>query len=297
MEKKYFLLFILFFTVAATVLTSCNKLNPTETIPCYGHIDKISLTTNYPTEGSDSSEINDAWVYVDDNPVGAFELPCTFPIIAGSGTHTITIFAGVKEDGVASSHTKYPFYSAYTINTTITQGATTKFTPATSYTSFAHFSWLEDFNGSSISITSDSNKNWCDTNMFIVQNPNPKVPDPDVYEGTGSGEVVLDNIHSLYLGKSDTFYLPNNGNAVFLEMNYKADAVFMVGLYPYGGTQPIAVVYVNSTSTWKKMYINLQPTLTMYPSVSRYHVCFNMNWNGGPPIHLFLDNIKLIRQP
>ena len=71
--------FLLFFT---TLLFSCNKFDGDQTIPAYIHIEKITLADNpIISEGSLSNRITDAWVYVDDELIGAFELPATFPVL------------------------------------------------------------------------------------------------------------------------------------------------------------------------------------------------------------------------
>src|SRR3954471_3898254 len=99
MKKIYF--YLTAFTGACLLAFSgCNKEEP---IPVYVHIEKISLVANPDgfvnsvtgDEGSLSSKISDAWVYVDEQLVGCFELPVTFPVLA-EGTHTVKIRAGIK---------------------------------------------------------------------------------------------------------------------------------------------------------------------------------------------------------
>jgi len=53
-------------------------INPAEPIPSYIHIDKIDLTTDYSSQGTSSNKITDAWIYVDNELIGAFEMPVTF---------------------------------------------------------------------------------------------------------------------------------------------------------------------------------------------------------------------------
>src|SRR3989337_3990814 len=85
---------------------ACNKEEP---IPSYIHIDAINLSTNYTIEGSSSNKILNAWIYIDDQSVGAFELPCTVPVLA-VGSHEIKIQAGIKENGIDATRIYYPFY-------------------------------------------------------------------------------------------------------------------------------------------------------------------------------------------
>ena len=46
--------------------SGCEVINPDEEIPSYLYIPKITLNTDYPSQGSNSNGIADGWVYVDD---------------------------------------------------------------------------------------------------------------------------------------------------------------------------------------------------------------------------------------
>lgn len=276
----------------ALVMPSCKKLNPPETIPCYGHIDSIGFTVG-TGQGSASADINSAWVYVDDQPVGAFELPCTFPMVASNGTHTISIYPGVTVDGMNSTRNKYPFYTYYANPVNLTQGSTTKFAFTGTYTASTKFDWIEDFDGpGGITISKYSG----DTNMF-------KVGKPDAFEGSYSGEVLLDSNASInevaYTGTSDSMTLPHNGTSVFMEINYNTNCLFTMGVFYYdAGTssyiQGAQWVSAYATTGWKKMYIDLGPMVAnlsgpfkIYFSVIRPY--------GTTEAKLMLDNIKVLQ--
>ena len=71
-------------------VSSCEIFNPEEQVPAYVHLDKIDLNTQ-SDEGSKSHKITDAWVYLDDQLVGTFELPSTFPVLTENGNHNLKI--------------------------------------------------------------------------------------------------------------------------------------------------------------------------------------------------------------
>ncbi|MGP8214797.1 MAG: hypothetical protein ACLQQ4_04465 [Bacteroidia bacterium] len=300
MEKNYFLLVILLFLGLSATISSCSLFEPPAIIPCYGHIDSIPLIiTNPSQQGTSANGINCAWVYVDDNPVGAFPLPCTFPIIATTGAHMISIFAGVENYGDAENRTKYPFYSSYILNSvTLTQGSTVKFKPTVNYANWADVDIIEDFDeGQNIPryIREDSTSGASDTNMYIIQ-----VPNPNVYQGNGSGLVSVNSARSHYLGMTlDTFDLTNNGNAVYLEINYKTNNVFTIGMINMESPSTLLpVVYVDTSSTWKKMYINLTPTISASPAPTYfgYEIYFEVKLENGVSLgQAYFDNIKLVR--
>jgi hypothetical protein len=305
MAKNYFLFYILFLLGVCTSISSCSLFNPPEIIPCYGHIDSIPLIIPNPSvQGTASNGINCAWVYVDDNPVGAFQLPSTFPAIAVTGKHSVQIFAGISENGTASTRLKYPFYTPYSVtNVQLTQGAVTKFKLSTEYASWTDFALMENFESDFSGVTAfttNTSIGATDTTMFPI---NKTTHPNDVYEGLASGEVDLTGTLTnwQYTGCTDTIKLLNNGNAVFMELNYKSNCVFEVGLYaPFiGGTgTSYPVIYIDTSSTWKKMYINLQPTIgaaSPNPNFAFFNIFIYMTTAQGVPAQLYLDNIKVLR--
>src|SRR4029077_2406168 len=167
MVKNYFPNFAIIFTLLCTGLASCNSLNPPEIIPAYMHISSIHLDT-LGGQGTNSNYITDAWVYVDNNPVGVFQMPCTFPIVASNGTHKLTVFAGIMQYGIAGDRAKYPFYAAYQANVTLTGDQVLTVKPNVWYTSWTKFHWMEDFEGGSISRRNNTipGNYYSDTTMF-----------------------------------------------------------------------------------------------------------------------------------
>jgi len=96
----------------ASIIQACNIINPAEPTPSYIQIDTIKLTTDITTQGSASHKIVDAWVYVDNQAVGAYEMPCKIPVLA-SGQHTIYIQGGILLNGINATHLQYPYYKLY----------------------------------------------------------------------------------------------------------------------------------------------------------------------------------------
>ena len=83
---RYFVLILL----AAVALTSCNWINPSEETPSFIRVESIDFSTS-STQGTDSQNFVDAWIYIDGKSVGAYELPCTLPVLA-EGEHTLRLF-------------------------------------------------------------------------------------------------------------------------------------------------------------------------------------------------------------
>jgi hypothetical protein len=289
-------------------LTSCSTFDPPTVVPSYGHIDSIHFSIPADSanlEGSASSAIKAAWVYLDDNPVGTFQMPCTFPIVAGSGYHNIKIYSGVEAADANSAYSINPFYQFYSINVNLQQGKTTKFQPVSTYYNWVKFKYMENFDGESPGSQPQhivryygggSKAAGSDTVMFVTRNKSL------VFDGTGSngsGLVKLDENHTQYVGMTDPpDSLPYNGTPVYLEFNYRTTTFFSVGLFEEDTViqiSPSTIVY--PSSTWKKLYVDLYSrTISTYHAYpNNYRVYFLMNYNTGDVADtLLLDNIKII---
>ena len=254
-------------------------------------ISSIHLDT-VPGQGTNSNGINCAWVYIDDNPVGAFPLPCTFPIVASNGTHSLQVFAGIKENGISATRTQYPFYKSFQENITLSANQTVTVSPNVWYTKSAHFHWQEDFEGAGITLYENKAHWYNDTNIFATT--------VGAFEGR-SGEAILCGNKTIYEGDSDTLKgLPKDGaTPVYLEFNYKSDVAFVVGMYYNSIGNQLPILAVNSSSTWNKMYVNLQPTILTYasaPASNPFYVYFYVALPAGmDTAHFMLDNIKLVQ--
>ena len=93
--------------ITFVTIISCEKANIDE-MPCYININDIELEENI------TNNITDAWVYIDDNLQGVYELPANFPVLA-NGKHKLRIKAGIKDNGIASTRITYPFYKSFII--------------------------------------------------------------------------------------------------------------------------------------------------------------------------------------
>ena len=284
--NRFLSLLIISFTLLAFM--ACNKTK--ETIPAYIHIDKIALKiTNSPVQGSGSEKISDAWVYIDEKFVGCYELPMTFPVLF-EGTHQIKIKAGIKVNGIAASRAPYSFYSEYSAQVDLKPGEILNIDPVVNYTSFARFTFMEDFEGSGIKLapgpagTSDTMKQTFDKNL--------------VFEGKGSGITRLDSKKTNFQCVSNTSYiLPGAGAPVYLEFDYKCNHTFTVGIYAHSnsGTTTIPALGVNPSDTWNKMYAFITPQLGGISGVTDYNIYFAMfNSEGADGVELLIDNVKLV---
>lgn len=265
--------------------TGCKKDNLKSSIPSYIYINEITLTTNYATEGTANEKIVDAWVYLDDNLVGVYELPVKFPVLA-SGNHKIQIRPGIKENGVSNTRKIYPFYNTYEAYLTLTPNKIDTIYPTTTYRSNTVFEWMEDFENPGISFTYHSNS---DT-IF------EKVNDANTLEGVNSGKVYLETTMDFFEAHSPVFSNMNASanNPVYLEINFKNNVPVLTGMY-VDNTQ-LRGYYLNTTTTWNKVYLNLTDMITENPQASafKFYIGYSKQTSTVSNPEFYIDNIKLV---
>ncbi|MGB3948423.1 MAG: hypothetical protein WBM13_10590 [Bacteroidia bacterium] len=287
MVKKYlFLVKIVVFISFVVFLGACNLFNPTEPIPSYISIDKIDLTTDPISQGSDSHKITDAWVYVDEQLVGCYELPCKFPVLF-TGVHNVMIRAGIKVNGIAAIRSPYPFYTSYKQTVDLQAGVVTPMSPTVTYASTADFQFMEDFELAGVIIDTSSTS---DTTL-------QRIYDSNVFEGNSSGVAYLDHQNTFFeCVSSQPYTLPKGGSDVFLEFNYKSNHEFVVGVIaqpPY--YLKTASLTYNASANWNKTYLYLTPAISGSAGALQFKIFIGMqNTTGADGVALYLDNIKVV---
>ncbi len=281
---KLFLLYIFLFVLA----TSCELINPKEKIPAYITIDKIDLVSSNGVYGSNSIKITDAWINIDGNLLGIFELPKTFPVLE-LGKHKIMVRAGIKPNGIAAKRKCYPFYASCTIDTELMSNTVLKLYPKVSLRPETKMGLNENF---------EENGLYFDT-VLNSQVSFIKISDTTAFEGK-SGAIILPPDSSIFRCKSaSSFVIPYNNQPIYLELNYKNNFPFFVGIFvntPTSSKLYPAFVYINPSTEWNKVYIELTDmvyanfnysTFNIYIGVEKPEAQKSMN------AEIYLDNIKL----
>ncbi len=306
----YYIKGLIFITIIS-VLTGCYKFEGDQTIPAYVSINSINIDTYYPEQGSNSSNISDVWVYMDDALIGIYDFKpidsvnnagdtikaVIFPVLA-SGTHKLEIRAGIKLNGISSTRAPYPFYKPIVYDNFEFVPGTTKALGniTTTYLSTTKFAWLEDFEGADITFTKIDVCELCDTNIMKTSPAN----NPIAYLSTNSkysGIINLTEDRYEYGGTSyNSFDIPTQGSYTLLEMDFKTNNYLSVGVlirdqYEFVEKQ---LVILNPTDEWKKIYINLGSNLSYYPLAYDYSVIFRAGLeDDNTEAEILIDNIKV----
>jgi hypothetical protein len=277
------------------ILHGCQKASELD-IPSYISIDSISIGIQ-EEQGSASSKIIDAWVYTDNDLEGAFELPASFPVLK-SGQTVIRIQPGIKLNGIAETRAPYPFYDTIAIERTLSRENTVKLGHLTArYKSNTVFGWIEDFEDPYLSLDS--------TNRSTLKIS--RVADESlatIVEGESNhyaGKIQFKNDSAVFESTSHDHFqfsnsVPEEQSYVFLEMNYKSNCTFSVGLIIYGSqTIQQPVVVVNPSGVWNKIYINFTPTISTSTAASSFKVYFYARPDeDAENQEILIDNIKLL---
>ncbi len=249
----------------------------------------------YELESMGSQKFHNAWIYVDGQDLGTWELPCKIPILAKDSSE-IMIYPSIKMNGQSVSRPRYPFVDPYKTRLERRPGQITQLSDLqVKYTSTASFEFIENFN-------TDYNGVFHPIDTSIAINFE-HIADPD-NPANRIGEIVLDGTDSSFeLVSNDMDFNRVLPNYVFLEMDYRSDSdngEVCIGMLIDKSTTSIAayepLVIANATKTWKKIYVNLTQ------SVARNQINatnYRVRLSGGrddSPIHFYFDNIKVIYQ-
>lgn len=283
-QHYFFLLLFLCVTVS-----SCEKFTGDQTVPAYLSIDSIYITTNYYAQGTASQLITDAWVYVDDEFLGAFELPARFPVLK-TGKHSVKIWPGIKKNGIAATRYSYEYYSPVVKDVNFSQDSTSKMgILKTNYQATALFTWMEDFENVSLTLDTTSR-----STAFIQHTPGGS---PLTFEGNHSGMVVLDSLHDFFECQTHNEYAIPYA-PVYMELNFNTSNSLTIGVFTYGYTTlyQTPIITLNSTNgIWKKIYIDLTNTLNAYTGMSSYRVYMGTFKDKGlTQSTVFFDNFKVV---
>ena len=82
-------------------------------------------------------------------------------------------------------------------------------------------------------------------------------------------------------------------------MNFKCDNYFVVGLYVYNTSEIVqnAIIYLNPTDEWKKIYIDLYNPLLEYTKGTPFKVFVASNLESGKEKGSFyIDDLRIVQQ-
>lgn len=276
--------------MAGVCVAGCNMINPVEPVPTYIKIDSFHFVQNDPSEeGAISQNITSVWIYYNNNPVGAFDLPCNVPVITEGDAGSISVAPGISLNGLIDLQPIYPFYGFDTTTLITNPGKIREYTPIAKYIDAAKFPYKEDFEiGNSFQLFNPD----ATGQMPITRTARPEY----VLNGGGAGLIELDENLAYSENISNTGFSIPLGEA-YIEINYKSNVAFEVGMYNTLETGIDAYQYifgVKASDTWKKIYIELGTYTGSYTGKD-YKVMIKAGlseWQTSG--YVTIDNIKVV---
>ena len=280
------------------LLSSCIKNNPD---PVWIKINEWTLEAN-PNASDPAGEltesISDAWVYVDNEFVGVFELPCEIPVMY-SGSKVIRVYPTVLDNGISATKKIYPFMDYYEVTDDMVANETITIDPVTRYKSTVNF-WIEDFENSTVTkIEEDLASTTTNLTTVVAAGSGIEIP----LNGNGFGRVILDETSNIWVANSvssDVLNLTVGADA-YLEIDYHSTNRVTTGLLAVSpsGTLDNPNIQINPQDEaeveWKKIYINLKEIVGNSASGSYFQLSFQALLDDEDTTgEINIDNIKVV---
>ena len=268
-------------------VNSCNLINPTEPVPTYVHVDSFSFTDDTVRMGTNSAKITCVYVYLNNQSIGIFDLPITFPVLLDNKSK-LQLSPGYDFNGLAGVPTLQPMYQAWSDSIspvpgkTITVKPTSKYLPGVEVKYNVDFESRNPFNGA----TSVGDMARTDVDSLV-------------FEGQWAGLVFLGaNEDSATNFNSD----PDSLQALtptLLEINYKSNIPFTIGMYTNArGVEAIKYIagFNAHPGTFNKVYVDLQAFVSTYQG-GKFTLLLRAIKEPehiGKPGYVAFDNIKIV---
>lgn len=285
------------------VSIGCSSDKYKATVPAYLDIQGFSLQTDYANEGTAHSNFTTVWIFYDDEAIGAFDLPCTVPIIPKAGAQEILIYPGITMNGIDASRAIYSMCNPISQTAELTALDTFRFPTnadgkvvVQNYAEATTVSLVEDFNdanGINLEPTQSS-----DTSVVVVRNNDDTFIYTDDQRTTnGSGLLTLFGDYTRVEVVSSNAYTLPRGRDVYLELTYKSNNSLLVGLVANETVQvPRSTVLLFSTqNVWKKAYINYINEIGLSNEGTAFNVLLGaLRDDGNDTAKIYIDNLKLV---
>ncbi len=272
-------------------LGSCDVQD--EKIPSYVYVDKFSFTVR-PGEGTAHQNLTDGWITINSHYYGAYELPAWIPVLE-EGPCKLFLVPGYRQNGSISNTFQYALLEPYSDSIFLTARKTDTIRPVTGYQAGLYFS-IFNFDGATF-LNSQDRDGDVETTVQLSTNA-------ESFEGSNSGLIELNSAHP-YLFAEDrlnNLIIPQSVDPIILELNFKSDIPFSIGLVGYKGSsqQPEDHLdaHVLPKNVWTKVYFDFQSIVNLSNS-DYYHLAIKANFDPANSLavqRILIDNIKVIHR-
>jgi hypothetical protein len=270
------------------LMPSCRDDNPEPGVPAFLHVEPFNFNADLASQGTSHQKIKDVWVFADGATIGVFELPAQIPVLK-EGIGELRLEAGILLNGISTTRVNNPFFEPIVLDEFLfIPDSVFSIFPETSYRESTEFVWIESFDTPSVSL---------DTTNLGGEAGLVRVGEDEAYEGGFSGKFTLNSGHTSFEAATfDSYVLPVNGQPVLLEMNYKSDHFFSVGIIEESVSQIIKseIMVLYASDEWNKIYINFTDKLRGSSASSFKVLIRSYIEDDNPEVSIWLDNLKLM---
>jgi len=273
------------------IAVSCNRMDDGAN-PAFITTEPFSLEV-LPGQGSNSTAISEIWFYTDGDVLGVVDTPVTLPLLK-TGPQQISVFGGIKNNGMGTSRIRYPFYQVYDTTLNIISGNT--------YTLRPRFSYLP-------SAIIDASRNFEAGNSFVAGSNNGGTIELLNEPALAASGVRCVRI-KLPPGAAQLSYIDESnitltsGEVAFMEMDYSCNNTFIVGVYVISGgnSTKVPVLYLTPTQNagaedpgWNKIYMDLGMIASQNVSANYYRLYIECTAQESNQPVIYLDDIKIVK--
>jgi len=237
-------------------------------------------------QGSNHHKITDLWVYTDGFFKGVYPIDNVIPVVSNGKKVRVNVFAGIKNNGISDTRLSWLFYDQIEFDTLVEAGKTIERDFTFNYNNTCTFKWLENFDNQGQSLIKSSNSAASTVSLQLIsgsESIDGKFLELTIKSGGNYAQIETYNSYELPLGNSN----------VYLELNYKCNNPFAIGLIG-DNTQVKDVFTFNVQNNWNKAYIQLASIVNSTPVSNSYKICFYMAKTQAEEPRLLLDNLKLV---
>jgi hypothetical protein len=276
---------------AVSLIVSC-KRSDDNLVPAFISVGEYSFQPG-PLQGSSSTGLTEFWCYTDGDILGVVDTPVSLPLLK-QGRQTITVFAGIKNNGMGVSRIRYPFYTSFDTTLDVVPGNTYRLNPRFSYLASANVNADRNFENGNF-LTPGTSNNGQKESITVSGFP---------ASGQGCGLFRLPAGGALLQYRDITSFSLTSGSVAFMEMDYSCNNTFSVGVYvTQGGTLiQVPVLYLTPTQNdsdvfpnWNKIYMDLGMVAKQYPNASTYLLYIECSRNEASVPVIYLDDIKIVK--
>jgi len=257
--------------------------------PSFLRIDTIAVdSTSFDSTGSVSHAIRYAWVYANDNLLGVFWLPTVVPVL-DTGDVDITVFGGISENGIATQAGRYPFYAPWQAKVNLNTMDTSLVFPRVRYPKgfIAPINQTFDqspLNGMSLALVQGGGF------YSILLNAS------EAYEGQGCLQLYLPQGDQDMILETSSLPVPTGKAGYFIEMDYRNNCDFLLGLRAAGSNQAASLIGVRPRAEYNKLYVNITNLVDQLSGVSEaVHLFIRVPQDTSiADQRVYIDNLKLV---